>query len=170
MTFGRGHQHRVGGLGEGAHREPDGLAHPVLGTMISTTASGRAPGIAAAIGRLALVLLAGALWVVHSTGPAPADAGPVDYIGRVEATGALVGVVTDGPDVTAYVMGRGEATGERFVGVLVDDVARMRATDGAGMVLRLVGGAARGTVTPLGGRPSAFTTAVVEGGPTGPAR
>jgi len=134
--------------------------------MISTTTSDTAPGLRAAVSGLAIALMtAAALSAVHGVGATPADDGPIDYIGRVDATGALVAVAADGRDVTAYVMGRGGTAGERFEGVLDGEAASLRATDGASMVLRLVGGAARGTVTPLGGLPSAFTTSAVEGGP-----
>jgi hypothetical protein len=132
--------------------------------MISKWEPATASTRRAAVRSLAVVLVAGALWACRGAGAAP-DGGTVDYVGLVDATGAAVAVVADGRDVAAYVMDRGSATGERFDGVLVGDVARLRATDGSSMVLRIVGRTARGTVVPRAGAATTFTTTVVSGGP-----
>ena len=98
-------------------------------------------------------VLAAVLGTVSATmKPAPPGAPPrlVDSVGRVDGSTALVAVLAQGDQVSAYVCDGDTTTGERFSGTLLGDRAVLHSDAGAQLTVDVTDGGATGTFTPAG--------------------
>jgi len=98
-------------------------------------------------------VLAAVMGTVSATmKPAPPGAPPrlVDSVGRVDGSTALVAVLAQGDQVSAYVCDGDAATGERFSGTLLGDRAVLHSDGGAQLTVDVTDGGAAGTFTPVG--------------------
>jgi hypothetical protein len=77
-------------------------------------------------------------------------AGKLDSVGRIDGSTALVAVLADGDQVSAYVCDGDAATGERFSGTLLGDRAVLHSNGGAQLTVDVTDGGAAGTFTPAG--------------------
>jgi hypothetical protein len=79
-----------------------------------------------------------------------ASAGPLDSVGRIDGSTALVAVLADGGQVSAYVCDGDTITGERFSGTALLGRAVLHSAGGAQLTVDLADGGATGTFTPAG--------------------
>ena len=77
-------------------------------------------------------------------------AGKLDSVGRIDGSTALVAVLADGDQVSAYVCDGDAATGERFSGTLLGDRAVLHSEGGAQLTVDVTDGGTTGTFTPAG--------------------
>ncbi|MDT0349131.1 hypothetical protein [Pseudonocardia charpentierae] len=77
-------------------------------------------------------------------------AGSLDSVGRIDGSTALVAVLADGDQVTAYVCDGDTVTGERFSGTALGGRTVLHSDGGAELTVDLADGGATGTFTPAG--------------------
>ena len=82
---------------------------------------------------------------------------PVDAVGRLAGSQALVAIVAGTDDVVAYVCDGPPGLGERFAGPRIGDTAELASSSGATLSVRLDAEGVTGTFTPTGGAPQPFT-------------
>ena len=78
------------------------------------------------------------------------SAGSLDSVGRIDGSTALVAVLADGDQVTAYVCDGDTVTGERFSGIALGGRTVLHSDGGAELTVDLADGGATGTFTPAG--------------------